>query len=313
MSPTSTYGIRSINGSNLMVSARSSSPYYPPRAGWHSPLLNGIEAVRRRLHLRSIQMSFDLDIYKTVVGFLVPGVAVYFCWPERLGRTALLVAALLAFVFLSELGHPLGNLALGMLLSLHVTGFVQWCVPVVGTFLSRRIGFTVLTLAALICLVYLPVRDLLARVAVPLQIEDHVVIVHPIFSTKTIRTDDQIAFNIPTGTLRSEGGVYFYDNIGFHAGMALAPVLAVPGDHLSFSKTTFSVNGVRHPALPYMPESGDVVLPFKMWFIWPNLKIRAGEGFAESHISSTLMHMALVSQSQMVGRPYHRWFWHRQR
>jgi len=54
------------------------SPYYPPRAGWYSPLFTFGAAVRRRLALDRIQLPQRMTAIGLVASFLVPGMGFIF-------------------------------------------------------------------------------------------------------------------------------------------------------------------------------------------------------------------------------------------
>jgi hypothetical protein len=92
--------------------------------------------------------------------------------------------------------------------------------------------------------------------------------------------------------------------------MGFGPVLAVPGDRVEFSEKTFLVNGVPQPLMPHMPAGGSLVVAENRWFIWPSFSI-SGQG-NEARISELMMSAATVSQEQLVGKPFKRWFWRKQ-
>ncbi len=292
---------------------RDSSPYYPPRARWYSGIFYffdrmGYQWVQDRLALPS-----EMNVAELIASLLVPGLAVYFRAPRLLGKVALFLAGLLLLVFTIWLGYGVGNLAFGMLLSLHVSGFVYYCTPLFRESLGHRLLFTLATLAVLSLLVYLPAQNIVqSYLLTPLQVNGHVVVVRHIASTRSIQTGDLVAYNISTDHEYEEGGVYVFSGIGFHPGIAFGPVLALPGDRIEFFADTFSVNGVSQPRLPHMPVTGSYLVPEKEWFIWPNLAIHARENVAEERLSSTLLHMALVTEEQLVGEPFQRWFWRQQ-
>jgi hypothetical protein len=290
-----------------------SSPCYPPRARWYSPLFYWTDGFSRLLALDRLQLTQEINVGAMAAGFLAPGLAVYFRTPGLLGKAALSLAGLLLLTFIIWLGYGIGNLAFGMLLSLHVSGFVYYCTPLFRDSLGRRLGLTLLTLAALSLFIYLPARNIVQGYLLsPLQVNGHVVVVRHIVSTKSIQTGDWIAYNISTDHSYEEGGVYVFSAVGFHPGIAFGPVLALPGERIEFFADTFSVNGVPHPRLPHMPVTGSYLVPEKEWFIWPNLAIVEREDVAEASVSSVLLHMALVTEEQLIGRPFQRWFWRRQ-
>ena len=116
---------------------------------------------------------------------------------------------------------------------------------------------------------------------------------------------------------RGDWVAYSWPQAGDHdsgyvqAGFGLAPVLALAGDRVTFTEAGFTVNGTAHPAREYMPGSGQWTVPPGHFFIWPDMQI-AGHGFSQSAISSLMLQLANVAPGQISGKPFHRWFWHRQ-
>jgi hypothetical protein len=291
----------------MATTHRNSSAYYPPRARWYSPLFYLSDDLGRRLALDRLDLGNEMNAGELLVGLLVPGLAFYFCSPRILGKVALVAAGVLLLTFLILLGHRGDNLIFGMLLSLHVSGVVHYCTPLFKNSLSNRLLATVATLFILTLLIYLPAQRVLQRyLLMPLRIDGHVVVVRHIFSGATIRRDDWIAYNISGSETYEEGGVYT------HSGIVFGPVLAMPGDKVEFSKTSFSVNGQSHPSFPHMPQSGSLIIPQNQWLIWPNLAINERRNVAEARIENTLLHLALVDEGQLIGKPFQKWFWRRQ-
>jgi len=138
----------------------------------------------------------------------------------------------------------------------------------------------------------------------PLQVNGRVVIVRHIFLTRTIKPGDWIAYNL------SDSNNTYYVRVD--SGIAMGPVLAMPGDKVEFSATTLSVNGVSQPRLPNMPITGTFVVPEKRWFIWPDLARHGHGDVSEASISDKLLQLAMVKEEQLIGRPFQRWFWRRQ-
>ncbi len=149
----------------MALARRESLPYYPPRARWYSPALKVSDRITHALALDRLRLPSlpGLDLRQLLAAFVVPGLAVYFRSPGLIGNSALAAAALLALTFLMFLGYTVGNLAFGLLLSLHVSGFVHYCAPFIGSSLRRRILFTVATFAAIGLLIYLPAQSILQR------------------------------------------------------------------------------------------------------------------------------------------------------
>jgi hypothetical protein len=287
------------------------SPYYPPRARWYSRPFSFGSAIRRRLALDRIRLPREMALVGLVASFLVPGLAVYIRGPRPWGRAALAGCGLLLLLFIVWFGYPAGNLAFGLLLSIHITGFVYYCSPLLSeaSFQSRLL-FTLLTMMVLGLLIYLPIRNvILQHWLIPLRVRDNVVIVHRLGSPHDIKRGDWVMFSQKggeTGEAHNGGAIWV------RAGFGWGPVLAVAGDRVEFSTNAFRVNGEARPLLPHMPNSGMLTVPEKHWFIWPELDIYEHGNVNEANISATMLQMATVSQTQFIGKPFKRWLWRRQ-
>jgi len=288
------------------------SAYYPRRARWYSHLFSFDGAIQRRLALDRIHAPREMALAGLVAGFLVPGLAVYIRGPRPWGRAALAGCGLLLLSFIVWFGHPAGNFALGLLLSIHISGFVYYCSPLLlEASLSSRLLFTLLTMMVLGLLIYLPIRNvILQHWLIPLRVRDNVVIVHRLGAPYDIKRGDWVMFSqksSETGEAHRGGGA-----VWVRAGFGWGPVLAVAGDRVEFSANVFRVNGEARPLLPHMPDSGTLTVPEKHWFIWPDLDIYEHGNVSEANVSATMLQMATVSQEQVVGKPFKRWLWRRQ-
>jgi hypothetical protein len=96
------------------------------------------------------------------------------------------------------------------------------------------------------------------------------------------------------------------------SGFGYGPVLATAGDRVEFSTNSFSVNGVTRPLLRYMPTAGEVVVPEKHWFVWPELAISINRNVGDAAISDVMLKLAVVPESRFIGRPFKHWFGRRQ-
>src|SRR5208283_4112553 len=103
------------------------SGYYPPRARWYSHLFSFGGAIQRRLALDRMHAPREMALAGLVASFLVPGLAVYIRGPRLWGMAALAGCGLLLLSFIVWFGYPTGNFALGLLLSIHISGFVYYC------------------------------------------------------------------------------------------------------------------------------------------------------------------------------------------
>jgi hypothetical protein len=71
------------------------------------------------------------------------------------------------------------------------------------------------------------------------------------------------------------------------------------------------VNGRPQPAEALMPYTGGFTVPEKEWFIWPTVDINQ-HGAAAFDIPAVLRQVAMVSETQLVGRPFNTWCGRRQ-
>ncbi len=292
--------------------AEEASPYYPPRAGWYSPLFAFGASVRRRLALDRIHLPQRMTVIGLVASFLVPGMGIYLRGPRLWRWAGFAGCGLLMLAFLAGFGYPAGNMAFGLLLSVHVTGFVYYCKPLLANEpLQSRLAFTLFFLIAIGLLVYLPARSFIQqRWLTPLYVRGNVVIVQRLAGPHGIQRGDWIKYSLKDSGMTEYGG----GMVQVRNGYCWGPVLAGAGDRVVFSADSFRVNGEARPLLPHMPGSGEVVVPEKHWFVWPELDI-SGHGYiGEGAISSTMVQLATVSEKQVVGigKPLQHWFWRRQ-
>lgn len=291
-------------------SRKFASPYYPPRARWYSPFFAFGNALRRGLALDRIHLPRGITFWGLVGSFLIPGLGIYLRGPRLWGLIAFAACGLLLSQFIMWLGFPFGNYAFGLLLSLHVTGFAYYCSPLLASAeFTFRLLFTLAVLVAMGGLIYAPLRHTIQeRWLTPLRVNGHVIVVQKQVAASTIRQGDWVAYTL-SGYVISDDD---YVNADDHSGMGVGPVLALAGDRVVFSTNAFTVNGVPHPRLPYMPLSGKLTVAENHWFIWPDFAIRGHGNIGEASISSAMMQRADVSENQFVGKPFKRWFWRRQ-
>jgi hypothetical protein len=290
--------------------AKSSFPYYPPRARWYGFLFDLGYAARRRLTLDRIRLDSRVPLGRLLGGLLVPGLAFWLRGERFRGAFAPVLCALLLVLFLAFLGYPLGNVAFGLLLSAHATGFVLLCEPwTAGDRFRSRMLFSLAVLLLFTVAFYVPARAFLqAHWVMPLQLDGRVIIVRPTalpadYRDWPVRRGDWIAYSIRE---RYSGGVSVQAGVGF------GPVLAVPKDRVRFTPDALEVNAVRQPRRPNMPMDGEWVVPEKHWFVWPDLNIGGHGNLPGAALSTTLFELATISQEQLIGKPFKWWFWRRQ-
>lgn len=287
----------------------AASSYYPPRARWYSFLFTFGNTLRRRLALDRIQLPDEMTLGGVVAGFLVPGLGVYLRGPKLWGYAAVAGCGLLALLSIVWFGLMAGNLAFGLLLSLHVSSFVYYCDPWIRDEpFGSRLRFTLLILLAIGLLLYLPGRIYVKNHwLMPLREQGQTILVQRNFPARAVQRADWVAYRIPENANWSEGG-----GVIVRSGLEIGRVQAVAGDTVRFSEDAFSVHGQSQPRLPHMPTSGEVLVPEKNWFIWPELGINGHGNIGEGNLSSAMLRLANVSEEQYLGKPFNRWFGRRQ-
>lgn len=287
------------------------SPFYPPRARWYAAIFYLGNAFRRRSALDRLGLPPEVRLGRLVAGFLVPGLAVYLRGPRLRGQAAMSACAALLLIYVLWLGYPVANMAYGLLLSLHVSGFTYYCQPLLGKEpLRLRLTVTVLVLLAMLLVLYWPARELIQQHLVsPLRVNGRVIIVQRFWPAPVLQRGDWIAYSLLAD---EQGEVHNGGAVWVHGGAGFGPVLAVGGDDVVFSANGFLVHGVLHTNLPYMPVSGEWLVPEKHWFIWPNLAISGHGNIGADRITAAMMQLANVSPEQYLGRPLSRWVWRQQ-
>src|SRR5690242_6097517 len=109
-----------------------SSAYYSPRARWYAPFFYLGNALRLRLAMDRLKLPREMKAGELVAGFFIPGLAFWLRGPRLWGQAALAGSVVLSLVFFALLGFSAANLALGLLISLHTTGFYYYCNPLMA-------------------------------------------------------------------------------------------------------------------------------------------------------------------------------------
>jgi hypothetical protein len=258
-----------------------------------------------------IKLPREMKTGALIAGFFVPGLAVWLRGPRLWGQAALAASAALIMIFIVGLGYPAANFAFGLLISLHATGLVYYCHPLMAEEPFRsRLAFTLLVLLAIGLLLYLPARNYIQEHWVtPLRMNGHVIVVQRNVPARLIRPGDWVAYKFNEDAV---GENYHGGTVWLRNGLSLGPVLAQANDQIVFSTNSFSVNGIWHTNLPYMPHAGELTVPEKHWFIWPNLDISGHGDVGEARISSAMLGLANVEATNIFGKPLRHWFWRKQ-
>ena len=282
-----------------------SSTYYPPRAKWYSRFRCPWYVFKRALRLERLRLPGGVPLGDFCLSLVLPGRVFVVLGQKKLGWAMCCVYFVAAGAFFAWIGCRASALALGLMLSAHVTSVVhlltQW---LEGPRLRTRVILALATLVVLYAMVYSPLRELVeTRLAMPLRVEDNVVVVKPGPVPASVKPGARLAYRIDP--LQRDGAMV-------SGGFGLGPALAVAGDRVSFADQHYEVNGVAFPRLPHMPVQGEWVVPEKCWFIWPRADMMRRGNVTEATVSGMLFQVAMVSENQYLGRPYRHWFGRRQ-
>jgi hypothetical protein len=244
-----------------------------------------------------------------VLALAVPGFAFLSSGRRALGVSVLLAYAFCLVSYLAALGYAVGNIAWGLAISLHAMSVIYLEGHWLGQARFRiRLGLAFCTLLAFWGLLYAPLLGYAERHwLLPLRLADRVIIVNLASRTTDLKRGDLVAYRIESESHggNHEGAVYL------QAGFGIERILGLPGDHVRFTKDSVLISGQVFPRAPHMPAEGEWVVPEKTWFIWPKFGI-SGHGVPETAVSAAMQRAALVSEPQLVGKPFKHWFGRRQ-
>jgi hypothetical protein len=289
----------------------TASAYYPPRARWYTTLFFQTgQHVRRRVGLDKLHLTGELSWPGLFASLLVPGLVFFVFGRRLLGWLFFPAYCVASLVFVAALGFNTGSIAYGLMISLHATSIVY----LEGHWLRDarfrlRLALSLCTLVGVWALIYAPLVGFAEKHwLLPVRLGERVLIVYRGVSPAQLKRGDWVAYRLhgAGGWGDGRGRVYL------ESGLAIDPVLGLPGDHVQFSPQGVIVNAQTVARRPYMPTEGELVVPEKVWFIWPNLDITVRGGVAPANISATLQQAAMVAQTNIIGRPSQHWFGRRQ-
>ena len=288
------------------------SEFYPPRSRWYTRLIyDSWRPLRRRAQIENITRSWSwpLPPLKVLASILVPGAAFMFYKREIMGCIVLAAYLLALAVSVVWLGSRVGNMAFGAMVSCHITSIcfleAYWLKE---SDLRTRLLATICTIIAIWGLAYLPLMHYVQNHwFMPMTRNGTLMIVKSGVKPRTLKRGDFVAFK----TSRETYGGGHGDLVHLAAGMYVDPVIGLPGDSIVFSNHVVFVNGRPQPAEALMPYTGGFTVPEKEWFIWPTVDINQ-HGAAAFDIPAVLRQVAMVSETQLVGRPFNTWCGRRQ-
>ena len=161
--------------------AQVTSPYYPPRARWYSPLRNFYQrlcnhASNTRILLEHFQPPIGFRV--TLWSLIVPGFVFRAFGYHSFGKIAMSGCGLAALIFFIWLGYPISTIAFASILSLHVSSvafLLKRLSPSSG--LRFRMISTLLAVFVSSIFVYGSLRSKLEQAFMPLRIEKNVIVV----------------------------------------------------------------------------------------------------------------------------------------
>lgn len=281
------------------------SPYYPRRAPWYAPLREGICALLAATRLNRLRPPASLGWHQFLGGLLLPGFGFAVYRRPGFGRWVALGWVAVLLVGLAGLGQSWAVPIFGLLIGLHATSLLHLLTPwLTDCRPGYRLALSVLSVGALVTLVYLPAERLMERLfCLPLAVDGRVIIVRPGGDPATVRQGEWVAWRLDP---------YVRAGLVIHGGLELTTVLGVAGDLIEFAPGSFRVNGVKQPSLPDMPAEGTLQVPGDFFFLWPQLATLREMNMPRERIEAARLDIAIVPRSQFVGRPYGHWFFRRQ-
>jgi len=229
----------------------------------------------------------------------VPGYA--FCLYGRriLGWGMMALYAVAAWCFLAWLGHVAASFALGVMMSLHAVSLLyvarhRPALPSLRWQVFQAWGIVLVVSG----LVYPSLRRHLEQHwFMPVTVRNQVVIVDVRPSARHIERGDWITFRykaVRRGFVHAESG------------FGMGVVEGIAGDQVIFGREEYTIAGVRNPRRWMMPQSGQWQVPENHWFVWPDSSMNISGNAA--NVTPMLQDLALVPESQLVGKPFRRWF-----
>ncbi len=287
------------------------SAYYPPRARWYTTFFFSLgQRLRRRFGLDRLHLAGEVTWSGLILSLLLPGFSFFLSGRRLIGWVVLPAYFLTVLVFVAALGFTAGSIAYGLMISLHATSIAylegHW---LRDSSFGLRLGLALCTLIALWALVYAPgVNFAEKHWLFPVRVGERVLIVRRGVAPAALKRGDWVAYRIHADNSWDESRARVY----LQTGLAIDPVLGLPGDFVRFGAEDVVVAGQSFPRAAYMPTTGELEVPEKVWFIWPNLDITVRGGVAPANISAALQRVALVTQTNIIGRPARHWFGRRQ-
>ncbi len=282
--------------------------YYPPRARWYRRPVYAWYWLRGVLHLESIFRPTGINGGQLILSVLIPGFALWVSGRRSLSRVfvAVYVGAFISLVL--WYGHLISRAGYGTMITIHASSVFFLLNRSLQTHyeFAMRMCMCVLVLFVIWFGGYRPILGLVqSHWYWPVEVQGRVLVMKPFKSGSELRVGQWILFEIGDRVSGASDGIVLREGLGY------SPILATPGDTLRFTTNQFFVNGVSVARREYMPLGGEHVIPEKHWFAWPDV-VRGGQGGNLNVVAARLLEAATVPEEEVLGTPYHRWFWRKQ-
>jgi hypothetical protein len=258
------------------------------------------------LQLGRLRTAQLLEFRRVLLAVLLPGFGFYAAGRPQLGKWALRAIAFLLLIHILFLGYAVANVAFGLLVSIHICGFLFLLQPQFSNLSpGRRLLNSLLAVVVFWVGIYLPMQRWVQRyVLFPVRTGDKVLVLHAGVNPATIKRGALVAF-------QTEDRLFFQGML-MHRGLFLGPVIALPGDKVDMLPDKLVINAVPRARLPRMPSNRSITLNQNCWLIWPEVTISRGNATSAEALTDFIWSVATVYPDQMRGTPFARWFWRKQ-
>jgi hypothetical protein len=288
------------------------SKYYPPRARWYSPLWQWFYVVGRKLHVPEHSSVTKQDFYCLLLGLALPGWSWLWSPKPILGVALGSAYLLLAFVFLAWVGQPISNLAFTLMISIHAAGILRMKSSVK---VWKRILLSVVVFVAVAQCLYVPLRNAMERHwFAPLQFNGKTIVVLMNQESSNVTRGSWVVYSLESSRQNATNvtNSYGYGAVIVEGGNTLGRILAVGGDEVVFESHRILVNGRPQQRRDTMPVEGSIAVTHGRVFVWPEMNVRMTTGMGAA-VQPTLLRLAVVPETVIVGKPFDRWFWREQK
>jgi hypothetical protein len=311
------------------------SAYYPPRAGALRSARSVWYWLRRTFHLENLAPATGTPpLPRLALQLLIPGL-VCFDRGQTLPGRILLGLWLAAFaLYWSEIGHTLSSAAFLLLTAVHSVcatmalreGRDNLAHPNRAALLASIFVFTFYTVFRM---------EISDRVVQPILVENNLRLLHT-YGVKFTLPDQLVLVN-PRAHVYHRGDwvLYSLSLFGGHLrgnGLGLDRILALPGETVQFHPESIEVGGTKYAKVrPDLPSAGSQKIPNGTYLIWPTSIVfpyddpEENVPAANSHeiVNTAVLtppangtrlsyaaRCSMVREESIIGKPYHRWFFH---